>query len=130
MLEWVRWIGPSLVPALLVLAVVYFSDRRREPLPLVLLVFVLGGVGKGLTHFAELRASAWTGLDMQAQVAGNTGAMLFLFGFAAPMREASKVAAMWPAFRSKPRPPPRPRPPVWRTKRPSTFWTALRIVSR
>ena len=38
---------------------------------------------------------------MSSQVAGNTGSMLFLFGFAAPMREASKVAAMWPAFRSK-----------------------------
>src|SRR4051794_36276146 len=48
-----------------------------------------------------MRASAWTGLDMQAQVAGNTGALVFLFGFAAPIREASKVAAMWPAFRSK-----------------------------
>ena len=101
MLAWVRWIGPSLVPALLLLAVVYLSKRRREPLPLVLLVFALGGLGKGVTHYAEMRASAWTGLDMQAQVAGNTGAFLFLFGFAAPMREASKVAAMWPAFRSK-----------------------------
>lgn len=101
MLTWLRWIGPSLVPALLILALVYFSDRRREPLPLVLLVFVLGGVGKAVTHYAELRASAWTGLDMSAQVAGNAGSMLFLFGFAAPMREASKVAAMWPAFRSK-----------------------------
>jgi RsiW-degrading membrane proteinase PrsW (M82 family) len=100
-LTWLRWIGPSLVPALLILALVYFSDRRREPLPLVLLVFVLGGVGKAVTHYAELRASAWTGLDMSAQVAGNAGSMLFLFGFAAPMREASKVAAMWPAFRSK-----------------------------
>jgi RsiW-degrading membrane proteinase PrsW (M82 family) len=89
------------LPALLVLAVVYFSDRRRDPLPLVLLVFVLGGLGKGVTHVAELRASAWTGLDLPAQVAGNNGALLFLFGFAAPMREASKVAAMWPAFRSK-----------------------------
>ena len=85
----------------MVLAVVYFSDRRREPLPLVLLVFFLGGVGKGVTYYAEVRASAWTGLDMSAQVAGNTGSMLFLFGFAAPIREASKVAAMWPAFRSK-----------------------------
>lgn len=101
MLSWIRWIAPSLVPALLVLAVVYFSDRRREPLPLVLLVFALGGVGKGVTYYAELRASAWTNLDMSAQVAGNTGSLLFLFGFAAPMREASKVAAMWPAFRSK-----------------------------
>lgn len=101
MIGWLRWIGPSLLPALLVLAVIYFSDRRREPLPLVLLVFFLGGVGKGVTYFAEVRASSWTGLDMSSQVAGNTGSMLFLFGFAAPMREASKVAAMWPAFRSK-----------------------------
>jgi len=85
----------------MVLAVIYFSDRRREPLPLVLLVFFLGGVGKGVTYYAEVRASAWTGLDMSAQVAGNTGSMLFLFGFVAPIREASKVAAMWPAFRSK-----------------------------
>jgi RsiW-degrading membrane proteinase PrsW (M82 family) len=99
--SWIRWIGPSLLPALLLLGVVYFSDRRREPLPLVLLVFALGGLGKGVTWYAELRASTWTGLDTSAQVAGNTGSMLFLFGFAAPMREASKVAAMWPAFRSK-----------------------------
>jgi RsiW-degrading membrane proteinase PrsW (M82 family) len=100
-LAWLRWIGPSLVPALLVLAVVYFSDRRREPLPLVLLVFVLGGVGKGVTFYAEARAAAWTSLDMSSQVAGNTGSMLFLFGFAAPLREAAKVCAMWPAFRSR-----------------------------
>lgn len=88
------------MPALLLLAVVYFSDRRREPLPLVLLVFALGGLGKGVTHYAELRASAWTGLDTTTHLAG-TGSLLFLFGFAAPLREASKVAAMWPAFRSK-----------------------------
>jgi RsiW-degrading membrane proteinase PrsW (M82 family) len=99
-LSWIRWIGPSLVPALLLLAVVYFSDRRREPLPLVLLVFALGGLGKGVTYYAELRASAWTGLDTTSHLAG-TGSLLFLFGFAAPLREASKVAAMWPAFRSK-----------------------------
>ena len=101
MIAVLRWIGPSLVPALLLLAVVYFSDRRREPWPLVLLVFVLGGAAKGVTGWAEGRAAAWTGLDMNARVAGDAGAMLFLFGFAAPMREAFKVAAMWPAFRSK-----------------------------
>ncbi|MBX3188104.1 MAG: PrsW family intramembrane metalloprotease [Labilithrix sp.] len=101
MLAWLRWIGPSLVPALLVLAVVYFSERRREPLWLVLLVFFLGGVGKGVTFYAEGRAAAWTSLDMSSQVAGKTGSMLFLFGFAAPLREASKVCAMWPAFRSR-----------------------------
>lgn len=101
MLAWVRWIGPSLVPALLLLAVVYFSDRRREPLPLVLLTFVLGGLGKAATHWAEGRASAWTGLEIDSHVAGSADALLFIFAFAAPIREASKVAAMWPAFRSK-----------------------------
>lgn len=89
------------MPALLLLALIYFRDRRREPLPLVLLVFVLGGAGKGVTHYAELRAAGWTGLDIESRVAGNAGALVFLLGFVAPMREASKVAAMWPAFRSK-----------------------------
>ena len=101
MLEWLRWIGPSLLPALLLLAVVYFSDRNREPLWLVLLTFALGGAGKALTHWAEGRASAWTGLEMSAHVAGSADALLFLFAFAAPLREAFKVAATWPAFRSK-----------------------------
>jgi len=100
-LEVLRWIGPALVPALLVLALVWVSDRHREPVPLVLLTFFLGGVGKGVTWYLESRAAAWTGLDISSFVAGNTGSLLFLFGFAAPMREASKVAAMWPAFRSK-----------------------------
>jgi RsiW-degrading membrane proteinase PrsW (M82 family) len=100
-LVWVRWIGPSLVPALLLLAVVYFSDRRREPLPLVLLTFVLGGLGKAATFWAEGRASAWTGLEIESHLAGNADALLFVFGFAAPVREAAKVAAMWPAFRSR-----------------------------
>ena len=97
----IRWLGPALVPALLLLAVVYFADPRREPGPLVLLVFVLGAVGKGATAFLEARAAGWTGLDLNAGVNGGAGSMLFLFGFAAPIREASKVGAMWPAFRSK-----------------------------
>ena len=100
-MTWLRWIGPSLVPALLLLGVVYFSDRRREPLWLVLLTFALGGVAKGITYYAEVRTTTWTGLDVQTSVAGNTGALLYLFAFVAPIREASKVAAMWPAFRSK-----------------------------
>lgn len=97
----IRWIGPSLVPALLLLLVIYLSDRRREPLWLVLLVFVFGAGGKATTAWLETRASIWTGLDVSAQVAGGAGAMIFLFGFAAPIGEASKVTAMWPAFRSR-----------------------------
>lgn len=101
MLESLRWIGPSLIPALFFLGVIYFTDRRREPIWLVLIVFALGGVGKGVTWWIEHRAAAWTGLDMSARVAGAAGSMVFLFGLAAPIREAAKVCAMWPAFRSK-----------------------------
>jgi RsiW-degrading membrane proteinase PrsW (M82 family) len=97
----VRWILPSLVPALLVLGVIYLSDRNREPLWLVLTTFFLGGVAKGLTAYAEHKAAAFTGLDMISSAAGTSGSMIFLFGFAAPVREAAKVAAMWPAFRSR-----------------------------
>lgn len=98
LLATLRWMAPSLVPALLLLGIVYVSDRRREPLPLLLLVFVLGGGAKMLTAWLEARASTWTGLDAEAERAGS---ILFLFGLAAPIREASKVAAMWPAFRSR-----------------------------
>ena len=97
----IRWLGPSLVPALLLLAVIYFSDRRREPAPLVLAVFVLGALAKVGTTLLEARAALWTALDPNAQASGAPGSLLFLFGFAAPIREASKVAAMWPAFRSR-----------------------------
>jgi RsiW-degrading membrane proteinase PrsW (M82 family) len=100
-LGWTRWIGPSLVPPLVLLVVLWLSDRRREPPWLVLSVFVLGGVAKGVTVYMEHRASAWTGLELSVQAAGTPGSLLFLFGFAAPIREAAKVAAMWPAFRSK-----------------------------
>lgn len=96
----VGWLGPSLVPALLLLAVLYVRDRRREPLWLVMIIFALGGAGKGISSLIEARAAHWTGLDMGGP-ANATGSMLFLFGFAAPLREASKVAAMWPAFRSR-----------------------------
>ncbi|MDB4945091.1 MAG: hypothetical protein JWP97_4625 [Labilithrix sp.] len=100
MLAALRWILPSLVPALLLLAVVYFSDRRREPLALVLATFALGGLGCGVTHLLELRAAKWAGLDAVGTANGGA-AVLFLFAFSAPLREASKVAAMWPAFRSR-----------------------------
>ena len=53
----VRWILPSLVPALLVLAVIYVSDRNREPLWLVLTTFALGGIAKGITAYAEYKAT-------------------------------------------------------------------------
>lgn len=101
MLAPLRWIGPSLVPALLLLLVVYLADPRREPPWLVLVTFVLGAVARLGTGFLVVRAAAWTGLEEDALTGEGAGSLVFLFGFAAPIAEASKVAAMWPAFRSK-----------------------------
>ena len=96
-----RWLLPALVPALLLLVVVFFSDRRREPWPLVAATFALGTLFAFAAFFLQDKAAAWTGLDLRAQHAGNQGALLFVFAFVAPVREAAKVAAMWPAFRSR-----------------------------
>lgn len=96
-----RWILPALVPALCALALVFFSDKRREPWPVVLGTFALGSVFALGAFFLQDRAAQWTGLDLRADVAGNQGALVFVFAFVAPVREAAKVAAMWPAFRSK-----------------------------
>lgn len=94
-----RWIGPSLAPAILFALLVYLSDRKRHPALLALTVFVLGGVAKAVTWWAEGRAAAWTGLGDDAH--GAAASALLLFGFAAPIREAAKVAAVWPVFRSR-----------------------------
>lgn len=101
MLSTLRWIGPSLVPALLLLGVVSSSDRRRHPVWLIALTFALGAVAKAATAWAEGWAAAWTGLALEAPAAGVAGSLLFVFGFAGPVREASKVLAIWPAFRSR-----------------------------
>jgi hypothetical protein len=54
-----------------------------------------------VAHEIVSRAAAWTGLDSRHSVAGDSGALLFLFALVAPVREAAKVAAAWPAFRSR-----------------------------
>ncbi len=102
MFGFVRWLVPALVPALSLLLLVQWSDKRREPWPLTLLTFVFGAVAYLATTYLIVRAATWTGLDDGPSASvGHAGAMLFLFGFVAPVREAAKVCATWPAFRSK-----------------------------
>ncbi len=95
------WLLPATVPALLLLGVVYLSDTRREPVPLVLTTFFLGGTFAGGAFYLEHLATRWTGLDVRSHVSGNAGALVYIFAFVAPIQEAAKTAAMWPAFRSK-----------------------------
>lgn len=101
MLGFVRWFLPALVPAVLLAVLVWRGDRNREPPALVVVTFVLGAVFAAGSLYVEHRAAGFTGLDSRASVAGDAGSLLFLFLLVAPMREAAKVAAMWPAFRSR-----------------------------
>jgi RsiW-degrading membrane proteinase PrsW (M82 family) len=97
----IRWLLPALAPAVLLAFGVYRSDKRREPPALVILTFVLGALLGAGTLWLQRRASAWAGLDIRASVAGETSALLYLFLVVAPVREGAKVAAAWPAFRSR-----------------------------
>ncbi len=101
MLEVLRWSSLALLPAVLLAVLVRFTDRQREPLWLVATTFALGAVFGLIELFLEGRAVAWTHMTIEAQEAGEGPALLFLFALVAPMREAAKVAACWPAFRSK-----------------------------
>lgn len=101
MLHTLRWVLPAIAPAFLVLLLVYRTDEKREPIGLVLGTFSLGAAGAYGTAIIEGFATAWSGLDIRASVSGDAGALLFLFGFVAPVRELTKAMAAWPAFRSK-----------------------------
>jgi RsiW-degrading membrane proteinase PrsW (M82 family) len=96
-----RWFLPALLPALLLAIGAYFSDGRREPPLLLVVTFLLGAVLGASALWVERRATLWTGLDIQTSVVGQGTALLYLFCVVAPLREGAKVAATWPALRSK-----------------------------
>lgn len=96
-----RWLLPAFVPAALLAALVWRTDKEREPPAVVLGTFALGSLLAFLAFAVEQRAAAWTGLDLRAEIAGDSGSLLFLFAFVAPLREIAKVIACWPAFRSR-----------------------------
>lgn len=96
-----RWLLPSVLPALCALAIVWRTDKNREPVRIVLGTYLLGILLSGVSFYLEGKAAHFTGLGVQADVAGEAGALLFLFALVAPLRESMKVAAAWPAFKSR-----------------------------
>jgi RsiW-degrading membrane proteinase PrsW (M82 family) len=96
-----RWVFFAAIPAALFAVLVYRTDRNREPPWLVAITFALGSVAALAAHYLTDEARRLTGLDLRVSVAGEQGALVFLFLVVAPLREAGKVAAVWPAFRSR-----------------------------
>jgi RsiW-degrading membrane proteinase PrsW (M82 family) len=95
-----RWLLPALVPTLAAYAV-WRGDGRREPWKPIAGTYVLGVLCAIPAFFIQVKASAWTGLDVRTSVAGDAGALVFQFLLVSPVREAAKVTASWPAFLSK-----------------------------
>jgi RsiW-degrading membrane proteinase PrsW (M82 family) len=96
-----RLLFVALLPAAILAYAVWRSDARREPWKSVVGTFVFGAVCAVPAFFIQDKASAWTGLDVRTSVAGDAGALLFQFALVSPVREVAKVAAAWPAFRSR-----------------------------
>ncbi len=97
----VRWLLPALVPVGLFLTLARRSRTAREHPWLLGLTFLLGAVASSLSSFAVDRASSLTGLDVRVFEAGERGALVFVFLVVAPLQEAGKAAAVWPAFLGK-----------------------------
>jgi RsiW-degrading membrane proteinase PrsW (M82 family) len=93
-----RWLLLAAIPAAFFVALVRRTDPRREPHWLVATTFGLGALAAVAALFVTGRATALTGLDMQVSDTGEGGALVFLFLVVAPLQEAAKVAAAWPAF--------------------------------
>ena len=101
MLTTIRWVLAATLPILCFVELVRRTDPRREPRWLVSVTFALGAVAAAIALVVTERAATRTGLDVRVSAAGETGALVFLFFVVAPIQEAAKVAAAWPAFLSK-----------------------------
>ena len=101
MLATLRWVLPASLPAIFLSILVARTDARREPRWLVVTTFLLGAALAFASLLLIRRAADLTGLSLRAAAVGESGGLVFLFLVVAPVQEASKVAAAWPALLSK-----------------------------
>src|ERR1700679_3805080 len=95
------WLFASFIPAALAAYLVWRSAKRREPWLPAIATVLLGALFAAPAFYLQEKASAWTGLDVRTAIAGDAGSLVFQFALVSPVRELAKVAASWPAFRSK-----------------------------
>jgi RsiW-degrading membrane proteinase PrsW (M82 family) len=80
---------------------VWRSDHDREPPAWVIGTAVLGAVfGVGAFWLREV-VGRFTHLDVDIHTSGQGMALVYMFAWYAPVGETAKVAAAWPAFRSR-----------------------------
>ena len=96
-----RVVSFAVLPSLLLLLGVQRLDRRREPWIWVLFTYALGALLSGVTLLLLVALARWLDFDLGGKTGSRTSAFVFLFGVVAPVAELAKVAAAWPAFRSR-----------------------------
>src|SRR3954454_25308489 len=89
-----------LLPAASLLWLVWRTDREREPPAWVIGTALLGAVLGAASFWIRTKVTSFTHLDIDVHASGSATALLYMFALVAPLGEASKVAACWPAFRS------------------------------
>ena len=100
MMTLLRVLFVAVVPSFLLLLAVRRLDRRREPWGWVGGTYALGALACVLTMVLLVRVAHGLDFDLGAR-GSRAGAFVFLFGVVAPVAELAKVAAAWPAFRSR-----------------------------
>lgn len=91
----------AVVPSLLMLWGVQRLDRRREPWLWVGGTYLLGMLTCAITLLGLVALARWLDFDLGPRNGSRTSSFVFLFGVVAPVAELAKVAAAWPAFRSR-----------------------------
>ena len=91
----------AVVPSLLMLWGVRRLDRRREPWPWVGGTYLLGCLTCTVTLVGLVMLARWLDFDLGGRSGSRTSGFVFLFAVVAPVAELAKVAAAWPAFRSR-----------------------------
>lgn len=60
-----------------------------------------GGIAAGVVVYLERLVLEFTGLEFDARVSGQAGALMATFLLAAPLEEAAKVLVVWPLYRAQ-----------------------------
>lgn len=101
MLRLIAEVTLLVVPLLLAVGLVRGVGRSHRLSARLAAGLALGGAATGaLSSWAELVILRWTGLSLQADATGSSGALLATFLLAAPLEEALKVLVVWPLYRS------------------------------
>ena len=95
------WLVLCAIPCTLTLYFVRRIPPKATPIGTLAGTAVLGAAAGVTSALVQTFVARLTGLEQAAATFGAPSGLLFVLAFSAPLAEGSKVAAAWPAFRSR-----------------------------